>query len=273
MRPAKSVRTAANALTINRRPPIRKRWGQHFLSDPNTIGRIVAEVHPVPSDYFLEIGPGHGELTIPLAESGAEVIAVDIDPLLINDLRGQVPSNVTLEQGDILKADLSLLLRDGARIYGSLPYNISSQIIFKLLEHRQRWTDGHFIVQKEVGQRMAAGPGSKTFGRMSVMLQAFAGVQTVFNLPPTVFKPMPKVDSTLVRIVPGAPVAHIADPRRFEVLVRAAFSQRRKKLSNALKSLDAADSIMELGLEDLRAEHISVEAFIELSNKANIKVP
>ncbi|MCH8327191.1 MAG: methyltransferase domain-containing protein [Candidatus Marinimicrobia bacterium] len=151
----KSARTAANALTINRRPPIRKRWGQHFLSDPNTIGRIVAEVHPVPSDYFLEIGPGHGELTIPLAESGAEVIAVDIDPLLINELRGQVPSNVTLEQGDILKADLSLLLRDGARIYGSLPYNISSQIIFKPAA-----VDGWAFYRAERG-RPAHGRGSR----------------------------------------------------------------------------------------------------------------
>lgn len=260
-------------LSINRRPPVRKRWGQHFLTDPNTIGRIVAQVNPSPGDNFLEIGPGHGELTIPLAETGATVTAVDIDPLLLDELRLRVPTNVTLQQGDILKADLGVLLADGARVYGSLPYNISSQIIFKLLEHRRRWTDGHFVVQKEVAQRMAAGPGSKTYGRLSVMLQAFAGVQTVFNLPPTVFRPRPKVDSTLVRIVPGAPVIGIADPRRFEVLVRAAFSQRRKKLSNALKSLEAADAIMELGLADLRAEQISVEAFIELSNRTDMQEP
>ena len=256
----------ANALTINRHPPVRKRWGQHFLSDPNTIAGIVSAVNPLPGDHFLEIGPGRGALTVPLAASGAKVIAVDIDPLLIDELANNVPANVTLEQGDILKADLAALLGEGCRVYGSLPYNISSQIIFKLLEHRKRWTDGHFIVQREVAQRMVAGPGSKTFGRLSVMLQAYAKVQPVLNLPPTVFQPRPQVDSSLVRIVPADPGVAITDTRRFEVLVRAAFSQRRKKLSNALKALGGATASSELGLAGLRAEQISVEAFIELSN-------
>lgn len=262
----KSARTVAGPSTISRHPPVRKRWGQHFLSDPNTIAGIVSAVNPLPTDHFLEIGPGRGALTIPLAESGAQVTAVDIDPLLIDELRQSVPANVTLEQGDILKSDLGALLGENCRVYGSLPFNISSQIIFKLLEHRQRWIDGHFIVQREVAQRMVAGPGSKTFGRLSVMLQAYAKVQPVLTLPPTVFQPRPQVDSSLVRIVPAEPGVAIANTSRFEALVRAAFSQRRKKLSNALKALGGAEASQELGLAGLRAEQISVEAFIELSN-------
>lgn len=248
------------------RPPARKRWGQNFLVDNNMVDRIVRAVNPQQNDHFIEIGPGHGELTRPLAESGARITAVDIDPLLIDDLRASLPVNVTIIHGDILDANLPELLGEGARIYGSLPYNITSPIIFNLLKERHRWTDAHFIMQKEVGERMGAIHGSKVYGRLSVMVQALAEVERCFVIPPTVFQPQPKVDSVLMRIIPKLE-SGITDPRLFETVVRLAFGQRRKKLSNALKSLDQTELLQTHGLNDLRAERVSVEQYVSLANE------
>lgn len=214
----------------------------------------------------MEIGPGHGELTGPLADSGARIAAVDIDPLLIEDLRASLPANVTIIHGDILEVDLPDLLGKGARIYGSLPYHITSPIIFNLLKERHRWTDAHFIMQKEVGERMAANHGSKVYGRLSVMVQALAEVERCFIIPPTVFQPQPKVDSVLMRITPKVD-SGIADPRLFETVVRLAFGQRRKKLSNALKSIDRNELLDTHGLNDLRAENVSVEQYVIFVNE------
>lgn len=254
-------------MTINRRPPIRKRWGQHFLSDPNTINRIVAAIDPQTTDDLLEIGPGHGEITIPLASTVRHITAVDIDPMLVAGLEGMVGANVTLVQEDILKSDLAALLTEGIRVYGSLPYNISSQIIFSLLKHRLKWRDGHFIMQREVADRLAASHGSKTYGRLSVMVQAYATVEKVLELPPTVFIPRPKVSSTLVRLTPKGARTGIQDDRRFEVLVRAAFGQRRKMLSNALKGLDTGSHLAAMEISGLRAEQVPVDQFINLANQ------
>ena len=131
------------------RPPARKRWGQHFLADPNLIRKIVATIKPQPEDVFLEIGPGHGELSLPLAERASSVTAVEIDPLLVEPLRALVPPNVTIIHNDILKVDFEALLPQGSRVYGSLPYNITSPLIFRLLEHRGRWRDAYFIAHPE----------------------------------------------------------------------------------------------------------------------------
>ena len=248
-------------------PPARKRWGQTFLIDPNMIRKIVDTIDPRPDDRFLEIGPGHGELTLPLAERARAVTAVDIDPWLVDDLKKLVPANVSIIQGDILDADLAHLLPAGSRVYGSLPYYISSPIIFRLLDHRRLWRDAHFILQKEVGQRLIAGPGSKVYGRLSVMVQAFARVEPFFDLPPTVFRPEPKVDSTLLSLRPLSETGTIADHRLFTQVVRLAFGQRRKKLSNALKALDAGELLAEMGLADLRAERVSVPDYIRLANR------
>ncbi len=246
------------------RPPARKRWGQHFLVDPNLIRKVIEAIGPQPEDAFLEIGPGHGELTLPLAAQGGSVIAVEVDPLLIAPLRETAPPNVTVIQGDILAVDLEELLPEGSRIYGSLPYNITSPLIFRLLEHRNRWRDAHFIVQREVAERLAAEPGSRVYGRLSVMVQAYLSVQRCFHLPATVFRPRPKVDSTLVRLEPQSQHGPIANEGLFTDVVRLAFGQRRKKLANALKPLNAGELLSELSLANLRAEEVPVEGYMEI---------
>ncbi len=249
------------------RPPARKRWGQNFLADPNYIRKIIASIDPRPEDYFLEIGPGHGELTFPLAERCAAVTAIDIDPLLVANLREDAPANVTIIEGDVLAADLGPLLPDGSRVYGSLPYYIASKILFRLLDQRQKWHDGYFIVQREVGERMAAGPGGRDYGRLSVMLQAYCTVERLFILPPTVFRPEPQVESALLRLVPREPEPALADEDLFATVVRAAFGQRRKKLSNALKSLEVGELLEELRLADLRAEKVAVADYLKIVRK------
>ncbi|MFC1543149.1 16S rRNA (adenine(1518)-N(6)/adenine(1519)-N(6))-dimethyltransferase RsmA [Candidatus Neomarinimicrobiota bacterium] len=254
----------AAAVKLFSRPPVRKRWGQHFLIDPNLIRKIVATIDPGPEDVFLEIGPGHGELTLPLAEKAGSVTAVEIDRLLAEALQATVPPNVTVIQGDILKADFAEVIPADCRIYGSLPYNITSPLIFRLLEHRQRWRDAHFIVQREVAERMTAAPGGKVYGRLSVMVQALATVRRCFNLPAAVFRPRPRVDSALIQITPEEVHGPIPDRELFARVVRLAFGQRRKKLINALKTLEAGELLEELGLADLRAEEVTVAGYLEI---------
>ncbi len=249
------------------RPPARKRWGQHFLADPNLIRKVVATIDPRPEEHFLEIGPGHGELTLPLAERAGSVTAVEIDPLLVEPLRAMVPPNVTIIHGDILEVDLDDILPAGSRVYGSLPYNITSPLLFRLLDHRRRWRDAHFIVQQEVARRMTASPVGKVYGRLSVMVQALAAAERCFDLPATVFRPRPKVDSTLIQLVPAQTHGVITDEELFARVVRLAFGQRRKKLSNALKTLPVKDILNEMGLAELRAEKVAVADYIRLANR------
>jgi len=249
------------------RPPARKRWGQHFLADPNLIRKVVAAIDPQPEDTFLEIGPGHGELTLPLAARAGLVVAVEVDPRLVEQLRQVAPSNVTIIQDDILEVDLDALLPAGSRVYGSLPYNITSPILFRLLEHRRRWRDAHFVVQKEFAERMTASPGGKVYGRLSVMVQAFAAGRRCFNLPAAVFRPRPKVDSVLIHIRPEEEHGAIADTEMFAKVVRLAFGQRRKKLSNALKRLPVHDILKDMAMGDLRAERMAVSDYIRLANR------
>lgn len=248
-------------------PPARKRWGQHFLADPNLIRKVVVTIDPGPEDTFLEIGPGHGELTLPLAARASSVAAVEVDPRLAGPLRGMVPPNVTIVQDDILEVDLDALLLAGSRVYGSLPYNITSPILFRLLEYRGRWRDAHFIVQKEFAERMTASPGGKVYGRLSVMVQALATVRRCFNLPAAVFRPRPKVDSVLIHIRPEEAHGTIVDGELFARVVRLAFGQRRKKLANALKTLPVKDILQDMGLGDLRAERLTVSDYVRLANR------
>jgi 16S rRNA (adenine1518-N6/adenine1519-N6)-dimethyltransferase len=197
----------------------------------------------------------------------ASVIAVELDPQLVEYLREMAPANVQLIHADILDLKPDEHLPATFRIYGSLPYYITTPILFRMLEFRSHWTDAHFIVQKEVAERMAAAPGSKVYGRLSVMLQAFAAVSKCFDLPATVFRPKPKVDSTLVQLVPGENHGPIADPDLLATVVRLGFGQRRKKLTNALKSLEAGDVLVNLGLADVRAEEVPVAGYLEIVRK------
>ncbi|UCH09540.1 MAG: 16S rRNA (adenine(1518)-N(6)/adenine(1519)-N(6))-dimethyltransferase RsmA [Fidelibacterota bacterium] len=258
---------AKDRITRPRGPRPRRTWGQNFLVDPNLIRKIIATIQPGKEEVFLEIGPGHGELTIPLAQEAGAVTAVDIDPLLVASLKERIPDNVTVIQGDILKIDLDTVLPIGCRIYGSLPYNITSPILFRLLEQRSRWRDAHFIVQREVADRMAAAPGGKVYGRLSVMVQAFTAVRKCFDLPPEVFRPRPKVSSALIRLQPAQQHGSIEDEQLFAQVVRLAFGQRRKKLANALHQLSLGDILQSLDLSDLRAENVTVSNYIQIANR------
>jgi len=240
--------------------PFRKKWGQNFLRDKNIIRKIVDVLAPAPDDTVLEIGPGSGALTHELAERSRRVVAVEVDPLLIPGLKDSLPENVNVIQGDILKFDLSHM-PEGYRVIGNLPYYITTPILFRVLES-PRWRRTVFMVQKEVGARMTASPGSKEYGRLSVMVQALAKVEKSFPVPPTVFYPQPSVWSVVISLEPSPDSPK--DMSLFSEIVKQAFSQRRKKLRNTLYSYFRRETEEKYG--ELRAEQLAVEDYIEIMN-------
>ena len=251
----------------------RKRFGQHFLHDRNLIGRIVKAVSPKPEHCVVEIGPGEGAITFPLLEQCHRMTAIEFDRDLVEPLGARARTDgfeLTVVNADVLTVDLSSLAPAGGRLrlVGNLPYNISTPILFHCLEHAERIEDMHFMLQLEVVQRMAAGHGGKEYGRLSVMLQARCKVESLFKVPPGAFRPPPKVDSAVVRLVPlRSDEMTCRDFDRLDQVVRAAFAQRRKTLHNALKSVCTDADIEAAGLRpQARAEEIPVEGFIRLSN-------
>jgi 16S rRNA (adenine1518-N6/adenine1519-N6)-dimethyltransferase len=220
----------------------RKRFGQHFLHDQGVIARIIAAIAPQPGVRLVEIGPGLGALTGPLlARLGRlEVVEIDRDviPRLIASAAGQ--GELIVHEADALKFDFSTLAAAGEklRVCGNLPYNISTPLLFHLLESSAVITDMHFMLQKEVVARMAAPPDCGDYGRLTVMLQTHCTVTRLFDVGPGAFRPPPRVDSAIVRLVPHAtPPFEVADRRRFAAVVLAAFSQRRKTLRNSVSGL------------------------------------
>ena len=254
------------------RSPPKKQLGQHFLADRSYIDRIVLAVDPRPGDRLVEIGPGQGAITFPLLRRQKELTVIEFDRDLITPLMeaSEGIGRLTIIHKDVLQVDFSKLAGDEGplRLVGNLPYNISSPILFHALEHAGAVRDMHFMLQKEVVDRMAAGPGSKVYGRLSVMLQAYCRVESLFDVPPAAFRPPPKVDSAVVRLVPLPPAEiGIADPGLFAGVVRAAFGQRRKTLRNALQQLCTGARIEAAGIRpDLRAEQLDVAAFKRLAD-------
>ena len=251
--------------------PPKKSLGQHFLTDRNMIDMIVLAVDPRPGDRLVEIGPGQGAITLPLLRRHGELTAIEFDRDLIVPLShaAQGVGTLTVIHKDVLEVDFTrLAAEDKLRLVGNLPYNLSSPILFHALEHAAVVRDMHFMLQKEVVDRMAAAPGSKVYGRLSVMLQAYCTVTSLFDVPPTAFRPPPKVDSAVARLVPHAPEqVGINDHKRFADVVRAAFGQRRKTLRNALSGVCDSEQIEAAGLRpDLRAEQVEVAAFVRLAN-------
>jgi 16S rRNA (adenine1518-N6/adenine1519-N6)-dimethyltransferase len=251
--------------------PPKKSLGQHFLIDPNMIDMIVLAVNPQPGDHLVEIGPGQGAITLPLLRKHGELTAIEFDRDLVVPLSQAAHGvgQLTVIHKDVLEVDFSKLAGEGRlRLVGNLPYNLSSPILFHALEHAGVVRDMHFMLQKEVVDRMAAPPGSKVYGRLSVMLQAYCIVTSLFDVPPTAFRPPPKVDSAVVRLVPHAAAdVGIRDHARFADVVRAAFGQRRKTLRNALSGVCDTAQIEAAGLRpDLRAEQVEVAAFVRLAN-------
>lgn len=250
----------------------KKALGQHFLHESAYIDRIIDAVAPRPDDRVVEIGPGQGALTLPLLRRHGSLTVIEFDRDLIAPLTRAASTVGALEiiHRDVLEVDFTALAGDGPRLrlVGNLPYNISSPILFHALEHAGAITDMHFMLQKEVVERMAAPPGSKTYGRLSVMLQASCIVVPLFTVPPGAFRPPPKVDSAVVRLAPKPPgETGIDDPARFAAVVRAAFGQRRKTLRNALSGLCDEATISAAGIDpQSRAEQLPVQDFIRLAN-------
>lgn len=243
----------------------RKRFGQHFI-EPVWADKIVTAIAPTPKDIFLEIGPGSGALTLRLAPRVAHLTAVEIDRDLIATLKPRLPSNVTLVPGDILETDLAVLMGSDPgslgpiRIAGNLPYNVSSPILFRLLELQSRCLckDATLMLQREVADRIVAAPGSSEYGVLSVLAQWRASVTRLLALPPGAFRPPPAVKSALIRLAFRPPEVDVSDPAAFERLVRSVFTQRRKTLGNALapfargSGLSAPEALRRSGIDSSR---------------------
>jgi 16S rRNA (adenine1518-N6/adenine1519-N6)-dimethyltransferase len=250
----------------------RKRFGQHFLHDPLVIGRIIAAIHPSPDDCMVEIGPGLGAITLPLLERLRRLDAVEIDRDAIAHLREQTSrpgtGELVIHEADVLDFDLRSLQPAGPlRVVGNLPYNISTPLLFHLIAQRALIRDMHFMLQKEVVDRMAAAAGHDDYGRLSVMLAPWLRVEPLFDIGPGAFRPPPRVTSTFVRLTPHetAPFA-MTDAPRFAAVVAAAFSQRRKTLRNSLKSLLTTEQIISAGVDpSVRAEVVTPAQFAALA--------
>ncbi|HMM46045.1 MAG TPA: 16S rRNA (adenine(1518)-N(6)/adenine(1519)-N(6))-dimethyltransferase RsmA [Candidatus Macondimonas sp.] len=251
----------------------RKRFGQNFLHDPGVIRRIVQSVAPRPGEAVVEIGPGRGAITRPLLAACGRLDAVEIDRDLIALLRdpGAGLAGLTVHEGDVLRFDFRALARERGqrlRVVGNLPYNISTPLIFHLLDQIDAIADMHFMLQREVVARMAAAPGGGDYGRLTVMLAAQVAVTPLFHIAPGCFAPAPQVESAFVRLVPhAAPPFALPDPVLYAKLVSAAFSQRRKTLRNALKGLAGEAQIRAAGLDPgARPETIEPTGYAALAS-------
>ena len=251
----------------------RKRFGQNFLVDQNIIGKIVSAVAPKTGDNLIEIGPGQGAITEPLLERCGELQVVELDRDLIPRLLAQFQDKYPgfkVHQGDALKTDFAQFASKETplRIVGNLPYNISTPLIFHLLGFHHLIADMHFMLQKEVVERLAASPGTKAYGGLSVMVQYYCTVQALFAVPPGAFRPAPKVESAIVRLKPREIIQRANDVRQLSQLVSACFQQRRKTIRNTLKHSLASDKLEQLKFDlSLRPEQLSVSDFVELSNQ------
>jgi len=252
----------------------RKRFGQNFLHDQGIIQRIVDSIAPRPEEHLVEIGPGQGAITRELLSAAGSMDAVELDRDLVGPLAEMCTplGDLRIHNADILKFDLCGLVPDGEqlRVVGNLPYNISTPILFHLLDRSHCIQDMHFMLQKEVVRRMSASPGNKQYGRLSVMLQARCQVNHLFDIGPGAFKPAPKVDSAFVRLEPlVTPRVQIEDQNYFAKMVAQAFSQRRKTLRNSLRKMVDSETIQKVGIDPgLRAEQLDVETFSHLANVA-----
>ena len=250
----------------------RKRFGQNFLTDEHVINRIVTSIGLQTDDKLVEIGPGQAALTRELLPAVDQLHVIELDRDLIpglETLRAMYPG-MSIHSADALKFDFASLVEEGEklRVVGNLPYNISTPLIFHLLEQADIIRDMHFMLQKEVVQRMAAEPGSGQFGRLSVMVQYRCKVENLFIVPPESFSPQPKVDSAIVRLTPYETLPCSADNEQtLAMLVTQAFSQRRKTLRNCIKKSLSAEQIESVGIDpSRRPETLSVEEFVRLSN-------
>ncbi|MEQ8659354.1 MAG: 16S rRNA (adenine(1518)-N(6)/adenine(1519)-N(6))-dimethyltransferase RsmA [Gammaproteobacteria bacterium] len=250
--------------------PLRKRFGRHFLADDAVVDAIIALVAPAAGDHILEIGPGGGVLTAPLAASGAHLEVVEIDRDLAAWLAGRFGGSerFVLHNQDVLKFDFARLpaVAGGWKVVGNLPYNISTPLLMRLLEEAGRLRELTLMVQREVGERLAAAPATAAYGRLGVMAQRRARIALRLEVPPHSFEPPPKVDSAVVQLYPSAGPFAADFERDFAEVVRLAFGARRKTLANALKRRLAGAQMEALGIDPgSRAEVLSVDDFVRLT--------
>ncbi|MEC7859818.1 MAG: 16S rRNA (adenine(1518)-N(6)/adenine(1519)-N(6))-dimethyltransferase RsmA [Pseudomonadota bacterium] len=252
----------------------KKRLGQNFLIDNHVIQNIINSIHPKSSDIFIEIGPGKGAITLPIAQSGAELHAVELDRDLIPQLKSKFNlfPKITIHHDDALRFHYSDIGKE-LRIIGNLPYNISTPLLFHLMEHKENILDQHLMLQKEVANRLSAKPGEKSFGRLTVMFGTYMDTLQLFDVPNTSFQPAPKILSSVVKIKskPKNEII-IKNSENLSKIVKQAFSQRRKTLRNSLKGLISAKMLEELNIDpSKRAEEIPIISWSKLSNKIQIQ--
>lgn len=256
----------------------RKRFGQNFLHDDNVIQSIVAAIYPQPNQFLVEIGPGLGALTEPVAEQVERLTVLELDRDLAHRLRHHPFLNAKLNviETDAMQFDFAQLYADEKlsakgqklRVFGNLPYNISTPLMFHLFQYHDIIQDMHFMLQKEVVKRLAAQPNSKAYGRLTIMAQYFCQVMPVLEVPPSAFKPAPKVDSAVVRLIPHQILPHpVKDLYWLNRVTAQAFNQRRKTLRNALSALFGSEQLSELGIDlNARAENLSIADYARLAN-------
>ncbi len=247
--------------------PFRKRWGQNFLVDRNLLEKIVRTIDPKKSDSILEIGPGEGALTELIFPKVKEMVAIEIDPMLIEHLKNRESlKGLNIVHGDVLLQDIeNLPVKNLVRVIGNIPYNITSPIIFWLIEQLHFWDDASIMMQKEVAERLSAVVGTKAYGRFTVVVGAYLNMEYCFTIPPDVFIPKPKVDSAIIRFTKKEnPLISDEKYMRFNKLVSTAFSQRRKMLRNTLKGWEIHPDLQEQINFTRRPETLTIEEFVSL---------
>ncbi len=248
----------------------RKRFGQHFLHDSQVLDRIIGAFRPVEGQHIIEIGPGQGALTNRLLRMVPHIDAIEIDRDLVRSLSLRYTEDqLTLIERDILNVNLTELAQSPAslRLIGNLPYNISTPLIFHLLNHLDVIEDMVFMVQKEVAKRLCASPGSKAYGRLTVMTGVLLQTRQLFDVAPSSFSPPPRVDSSVIQLRPLDNPAQISDHKQYSKLVAAAFNQRRKTIKNALKGLVGGGQLEAAGIDPgARAESVAIEQYVRLAN-------
>jgi 16S rRNA (adenine1518-N6/adenine1519-N6)-dimethyltransferase len=254
----------------------RKRFGQHFLTDPLVLQKIIAAIDPDFADHFAEIGPGRGNLTRPLLEkmgTAGKLDVIELDRDLVVFLQTIASPNFHIHSADALKFDFGKLIEDRKplRLVGNLPYNISTPLIFHLLKYAHTISDMHFMLQKEVTDRLAAKPGTGDYGRLSIMVQYHCTVTPLFDVSPESFTPPPRVNSTFVRLIPFKILPYPAiNHDHFSRLVKTAFATRRKILKNCLKNVVSAELWKTLHIDSgARPETLSVADYVRISNALN----
>ncbi|MCY4178502.1 MAG: 16S rRNA (adenine(1518)-N(6)/adenine(1519)-N(6))-dimethyltransferase RsmA [Endozoicomonadaceae bacterium] len=250
----------------------RKRFGQNFLQNQMIIHQIVEAICPKKNEHLIEIGPGQGALTQPLLDAAEHLDVVEIDRDLVQQLKMQFAAKPGLKiyEGDALKFDFSTLKKDEKplRLVGNLPYNISTPLLFHLLRFTPLIQDMHFMLQKEVADRLTAQQSEKNYGRLSIMTQYHCATEMMFYVGPEAFHPQPKVESAIVRLIPyRKPPFHCVSLARLEKIVCQAFSQRRKTLRKSLRHIISADELIRLYIDPgLRPENLSVKQFVIIAN-------